>query len=124
MATTPAELTLSKTPRETEPGYTIGTFSKAVQEQFLREYHAKYPETTPTADAIRPLRQEKFIPPPSDNAHLDHHRNFYAAVRSRKPVLEDAVYGFRAAGPALLSNTSYFENRICGWDPVAMKEKV
>ena len=31
------------------------------------------------------------------------------AVRIRKPVIEDAVFGFRAAGPALLSNMSYFE---------------
>jgi hypothetical protein len=27
------------------------------------------------------------------------------------------VFGFRAAGPALLSNISYFEQRMCKWDP-------
>jgi hypothetical protein len=47
--------------------------------------------------------------------------NFIAAVRTRKPHFEDAVFGFRAAGPALLCNTSYFENRLCTWDPEAMK---
>jgi hypothetical protein len=30
------------------------------------------------------------------------------------------VFGFRAAGPALLANTSYFEKRMCHWDPGAM----
>jgi hypothetical protein len=26
----------------------------------------------------------------------------------------------RAAGPALLSNVSYFEQRVCTWDPQQM----
>src|ERR1019366_1569423 len=42
------------------------------------------------------------------------------AVRSRKRPVEDAVFGFRAAGPALLANTSYFEKRMCRWDPDTM----
>jgi hypothetical protein len=45
-------------------------------------------------------------------------------VRSRKPVVEDPTFGFRAAGPAVLSNLSYFENRILEWDPTTMKVKV
>ena len=35
-------VTLSKVPRELEPGYTIDTFPKAQQEQFLKEYRQKY----------------------------------------------------------------------------------
>ena len=38
-------------------------------------------------------------------------------------MVEDAVFGFRAAGPALLSNISYFEKRIVEWDPAAMKSE-
>jgi hypothetical protein len=44
-------------------------------------------------------------------------------VRSRKPVVEDAVFGFRAAGPALVSNLSYFEKRVVEWNPVTMQVK-
>ena len=54
------------------------------------------------------------------NVHREHHRNFYDAVRSRKPHFEDGVFGFRAAGPALLTNTSLWETRICGWDGETM----
>ncbi len=116
-------VTLSKTPRETEPGFTISTFPKKVQEQFLKEYRTKYPPAAPAADRMRPLEESRFLPPRGYDAHLEHHKVFWSAVRARKPVLEDAVFGFRAAGPALLSNTSYFEQRVCGWDPEAMAEK-
>jgi predicted dehydrogenase len=113
-------VTVTKTPRESEPGYTIDTFAKATQEEFLKQYREKYPEQKASADAIRPEVEDKFLPPPGYSDHLDHHRNFISAVRTRKPVIEDAVFGFRAAGPALLSNVSYFEKRVCIWDPATM----
>ena len=116
-------VTISKTPRETEPGYTIDTFPKAVQEKFLEDYRKKYPDTRPIADSIRPLQEEKYLPPRGYNDHVDHHRNFIAAVRARQTVVEDAVFGLRAAGPALLCNISYFEQRICTWDPETMVRK-
>lgn len=114
-------VTVAKTPREAEPGYTIETFAKATQEQFLKDYRQKYPQQRPTADAIRPQAEEIFLPPRGYSDHIDHHRNFIEAVRTRKAVVEDPVFGFRAAGPALLSNISYFERRICEWNPATMK---
>ena len=66
---------------------------------------------------------EKYLPPPGYNEQLHHHRTFINSVKSRKPVVEDATFGFRAAGPALLSNISYFEERTVSWDPAAMKIK-
>jgi hypothetical protein len=42
-------------------------------------------------------------------------------VRSRKPVVEDAVFGYRAAGAALLSNLSIERGAVIKWDPDAMK---
>jgi hypothetical protein len=41
-------------------------------------------------------------------------------MRTRRPVVEDAVFGLRAAGPALLANHSYFENRPIGWNAETM----
>jgi len=54
-------------------------------------------------------------------AHYDHFANFFSAVRGGKPVVEDAVFGFRAAAPALACNDSYSRNEIVHWNPVAMK---
>ena len=116
-------VTVEKTPREIEPGYTIDTFPEATQDQFLKQYREKYPQRRPTADAIRPQAEEKFLPPRGYSDHVEHHRNFIQAVRTRQPVVEDSVFGFRAAGPALVSNVSYFERRICEWDPETMALK-
>ena len=37
---------------------------------------------------------------------------FRAPSAARQPVIEDAVFGLRAAGPALLSNISHFDERM------------
>jgi predicted dehydrogenase len=112
-------VTLTNAPPEIEPGYTIGTFAASEQEAFVKAYRAKYPEKRD----LKTAREMVFNPPAKYSDHVDHHTNFALAVRSRKPVIEDPIFGFRAAGPALLSNISYFENRVVEWDPAAMKIK-
>jgi predicted dehydrogenase len=114
---------VAKQPREAEPGYTIDTFSKGTREKFLEQYRQKYPAQRAQADSIRPKADEEYLPPRGYSDHLDHHRVFFEAVRSRKPVVEDAVFGLRAAGPALLSNTSYFGKKVVLWDPQNMTVK-
>lgn len=111
------ELKLARIPRESEPGYTIDTFPEAVQKTFLRAYRKQYPAASPSADSMRPDRDSIYSAPPGFNAQREHHRNFYQSIRERKPSIEDAVFGLRAAGPALLTNVSYFEQRVCSWDP-------
>jgi predicted dehydrogenase len=111
-------VTVSRRGRAPEPGYTISTFTKDVQEAFLKEYRAKYPEDK---KRIGEASEQVYSAPPGYSDSLDHFVNFFEAVRTRKPVVEDAVFGMRAAGPALLSNLSYFENRAYGWNPEAMK---
>ena len=120
MTTSMSGITLSKAPAETEPGYTIGTFPKAVQDAFLSEYRRQYPVRQASPDFMRPEKVEHYVPPRDHDANQEHHRAFYAAIRSGKPSIEDAVFGFRAAGPSLLANASHFERRICTWDPASM----
>ncbi len=111
-------VTVARQPREKEPGYTIETFPKAVQEQFLREYRKQYPKQPVTAANLASNGETKFVS--EVDAHRQHMTNFIEAVRTRKPHFEDSTFGFRAAGPALLCNTSYYEGRICTWDPNTM----
>jgi predicted dehydrogenase len=113
------QLTISRTPREKEPGYTINTFPEEMQKKILDSYHHKYPrshESGPVAVAY-----EKYAAPEGYYDSYDHFKNFFAAVRSRQPVVEDAVFGYRAAGAALLSNLSVERGAVVKWDPDAMK---
>jgi len=104
-----------------EPGYNIETFADAMQQQFLREYRKKYPVRPATLGSMRSTPAEEFLAPEGYSDHAAHMANFLAAVRSRKPVVEDAVFGLRAAGPALLANASFYEQKICGWNPQSME---
>jgi len=54
-------------------------------------------------------------------AHYDHFYNWFRAIRGGKPVVEDALFGYRAAAPALLCNDSYFQGKPIKWDPVNLK---
>lgn len=54
-------------------------------------------------------------------AHFDHHYNWINAIRTKGKITEDALFGFRAAAPALLCNQSYFDNKIIQWDPENLK---
>ncbi|MFL5811352.1 MAG: Gfo/Idh/MocA family protein [Flavisolibacter sp.] len=54
-------------------------------------------------------------------AHFDHFYNWAKAIRNNGTVVEDSLFGYRAAAPALLCNESYFGNKIMGWDPVGLK---
>ncbi len=56
-------------------------------------------------------------------AHFDHFVNFFTGVRNGTQVAEDAVFGFRAAAPALLCNDSYFDGKVIRWNPEEMKLK-
>lgn len=109
-------VTLAKKQKAKEPGYTIDTFTKATQEAFLKDYRAKYPETHEVAETT----QDTYAPPSGYSDSVDHFKSFFEGMRSRKSVMEDAVFGFRAAGAALLTNKSLFENQAYAWNPETM----
>ncbi len=54
-------------------------------------------------------------------AHFDHFYNWSTAIRNKGSVVENALFGYRAAAPALLCNDSYFGNKIIQWDPQNLK---
>jgi predicted dehydrogenase len=112
-------VTVNRVPREKEPGLNIDTFADAMQKHILKKYREKYPPQHP--EGAPPAAVETYVAEPGYLDSYDHLKNFFAAVRSRQPVVEDAVFGFRAAGAALLSNLSYDRGEVVHWDPEAMK---
>ena len=112
-------VSVNRVPREKDPGMTLGTFTEAMQKRMLEEHKEKFPPVH--AEGPPPAGYEKYVAPAGYSDSYDHLRNFFASVRSRQPVVEDAVFGFRAAGAALLSNLSYERGTAVRWDPEAMK---
>jgi predicted dehydrogenase len=51
----------------------------------------------------------------------DHFVNFFNAIRNGAQVAEDAVFGYRAAAPALLCNDSYNQDTAILWNPEKMQ---
>ena len=54
-------------------------------------------------------------------AHYDHFYHWANGIRTGKPVIEDALFGYRAAAPALLCNDSYYQEKAIKWDPSKLK---
>src|SRR5438552_1141585 len=96
-------VTLARRPRAKEPGHTADTFAKATEEAFLKEYRTKFPDRA----ELRSGNEEVYAAPPRYNSTEDHFQTFFDAIRSRRPVVEDAVFGMRAAGPARRSRIDF-----------------
>jgi hypothetical protein len=91
-----------------------------MQDELMKEYNAKYSEED-KKEIIAPPTNYKM--PDGFDEHVEHFTNFFEGVRTGKPVVEDPIFGFRAAAPCLAANESYFQKKIIYWDPVGMKLK-
>jgi predicted dehydrogenase len=98
----------------------LTTYPQAMQDELKRQYNQRY--TAEQQHSSDPAPTVYQLPEGYDE-HLDHFTNFFNSVRTGSPVVEDPVFGFRAAAPCLAANESYFQNKIIHWDPVNMKLK-
>ncbi|SEP19348.1 Gfo/Idh/MocA family protein [Mucilaginibacter sp. OK283] len=96
----------------------LSTFTEAQQKALMDDYNKRFSQ----ADQQQPiLPGESYRAPEGYNASNDHFANFFDSIRTGKPVVEDAVFGFRAAAPCLACNDSYFENKVIKWNAEEMK---
>jgi len=96
----------------------VFTYPKAMQDSLTEAYKQKYTDDekkSPTKADI------EFNAPQGYSEHLDHFTNFFDSIRTGKTVVEDSVFGLRAAAPALSCNESYFTQKIVNWDPEKMQ---
>lgn len=112
-------LSINRVPRKVAPGYRIELFSEAIQKHELEKYHREYPFQLKADDVMH--GDEKYLPPEGYSDSYDHIRNWITSIRTRQPVVEDPVFGYRAAGAALLSNLSYESEQPAHWDPEEMR---
>lgn len=79
---------------------------------------------TPVSDRKRILAPQEYTFE-AEKGYLggpyDHFVNFFNAIRNGGKVAEDAVFGYRAAAPALLCNDSYNQDTAILWNPEKMQ---
>lgn len=111
-------LTLKKAKLSDRPGKSTGDLGENERAEYDRWYEENFPEGR--AEIIEPTEFVYRAPEGYDD-RLDHFANFLAAVRDGAPITQDAVFGLRAAGPAVLTSQSLRTKSVVNWDPVSMK---
>ena len=97
---------------DTSPSYYSSSFPAAARDAYVKKWHAEHdpvPGKEPAPESIT------FNGDDYDDLK-PHLWKFFEAVRSRKPVVQDAVFGHNAALGCHLANESYFRKAPVYWD--------
>jgi predicted dehydrogenase len=94
------------------PSYYTGSFPRAMREEYLKRWHAEN-----DARVAKEGMSEIITYRHGDFDDLTPHLSvFFDAVRTRKPVVEDVVFGHNAALACHMANESYFRKTAVRWD--------
>ncbi len=107
--------TLTYTPQsgqDTYPSYYANSFPRAMREAYVAQWHKDHDPALGAA----PLAEVTTFRGPDYDDVRPHLTAFFEAVRSRKPVVEDAVFGHHAALACHMANESYFRKGPVTWD--------
>ncbi len=114
--------TIKKHKMAKAPGYggwdALSTYPEAMQKQIIDAYNKKYSKAD---QEVPKLPSVTYTAPKDEDEHLVHFANFFDAVRNGTPVIEPADFAFRAAGPCLACNESYFQKKVIYWDAENIK---
>jgi len=102
-----------QTGKDQYPSYYAYSFPRAMREEYLAKWHK---ENDPKPGAQVPFSETISFHGPDIDELRPHLWTFFEAVRSRKPVVEDAVFGHHAALACHMANESYFRKGAVTWD--------
>ena len=97
------------------PSYYSSGFPRKMREEYVRQWHAEH---DPKIGA-EPMSADTVYRGNGWDDTRPHLWNFFQAVKSRKPVTEDAVFGNHAAIACHMANESYFRKKPVFWDEAA-----
>ena len=109
------EFGISYTPQtgqDSSPSYYDNSFPHAMR----AAYEKKWKEQNTPKLGHEPMPESVTIKGPDFDDMHPHLWTFFEAVRTRKPVVEDAVFGHHAALACHMANESYFRQRPVTWD--------
>lgn len=95
------------------------TYPKEMQQKLMDAYNKKYSAAEQKSPELTPITYQE---PDGFDEHVQHFTHFFDGVRTGSQVVEDPVFGFRAAAPCLACNESYFQDKVIHWDAEKMKE--
>ncbi len=114
-------VTFRPQPSATQPeDYSIGSWPAKMRREYLANWAREHPVPRPGQFRIEE-DDEVFTPPPHYSDMSDHQANFFRAVRTRQPVVENEVFGNNTALGCHMSNYSYFNKTAAVWDSGAKK---
>lgn len=90
------------------PSYYASSFPRALREAYFKKWH----EENDPRPGQAPLSEVISFRGPGYNDIRPHLWNFFDAVRTRKPVVEDAVFGHNAALACHMANDSYYRRDV------------
>ena len=106
--------------REKPEDYSIHGWPEEMRTEYLRKWKEDHPVAAPLTFKVDE-DTEVFTTPPDYSDTADHQANFFDAVRTRKPAVENEVFGNHAAIGCHLANYAYFNKSIAVWDAGAKK---
>jgi hypothetical protein len=101
-----------QTGMDTYPSYYTGSFPRAMRAEYEKRWHAENDARLAKEAMSETLA---FRGPDYDDVR-PHLATYFDAVRSRKPVVEDVVFGHHAALACHMANESYFRKTTVHWD--------
>ena len=110
-----SEFGLSYTPqtgKDSAPSYYDGGFPHAMRAAYEKQWHQ---DNDPKLGQ-EPMPEAITFKGPDYDDVKPHLWTFFQAVRSRKPVVQDAVFGHHAALACHMANESYFRQQAVQWD--------
>jgi predicted dehydrogenase len=104
---TPTQIVYSPQPGvDLRPSSYVNSFPRAMREAYEQQWHA---ENDPKLAALPPLKDMQTFQGVSSDELRPHLENFFHSVVTRKPVVEDVVFGHNAAAACHMANQSYFQ---------------
>jgi predicted dehydrogenase len=104
---------------DTDPSYYDTSFPGAMRQEYVKQWHAQH---DPPAGK-EPLAQQTIYAGDDWDDLRPHLATFFESVRSRKPTVEDAVFGNNAAIACHMANESYFRKQQIYWDSTSRSIK-
>jgi predicted dehydrogenase len=98
--------------KDTMPSYYDSSFPHAMRATYEKKWH----EENDPKMGEEPMPEAVSYRGPDYDDMKPHLWNFFRAVRTRKPVVEDAVFGHHAALACHMANDSYFRKTAVMWD--------